>query len=276
MRGAIRTYVLMPTEQANALGAFVYYFFLMVPPHYIKRGFDHFYRTPFMLKPSYTCHMDRTIKLRETTKKIISQLEEKSGYPVQVVDDKNLPVPASLRIARGQLPAHILSFNTLPDSSLDFIICWQCAMASRLFEREPEQRFQIASSSESSQHLEKILYAPGGVVNKFGLDAAQAASLLDQLLQGMIVHLYSIAVGLRVSDRLTIDYPELIEFESQPVENELQTNLSGRSAACSWSVTNMLPSNNSLPNRISDSISAQNTEPRWDYLEKRNDHPIRF
>jgi len=54
------------------------------------------------------------MKLRDTTRKIISQLEEKSGYPVEVVEDKNLPVLASLRIARGPLPAHILSFNAPP------------------------------------------------------------------------------------------------------------------------------------------------------------------
>jgi hypothetical protein len=58
--------------------------------------------------------MDRTIKLRATTKKIISLLEEKSGFPVEVMEDKSLPVFASLRIARGSLPAHILSFNTPP------------------------------------------------------------------------------------------------------------------------------------------------------------------
>ena len=169
------------------------------------------------------------MKLRETTRKIISQLEEISGYSVQVVEDKNLPVPASLRIARGQLPAHILSFNTLHGNSLDFIICWQCALALRLFERDADQRFQIASSPESSQHLDNILFVPNGVVDRFGLDPNSAASLRDQLLQGLIVHLYSMTVGLRVSDRLTLDYPELLEFESQHVENELQTNLSGLS-----------------------------------------------
>ena len=57
------------------------------------------------------------MKLRDTTKKIISQLEEKSGYPVEVMEDKNLPVFASLAlasVARGSLPAHILSFSTPP------------------------------------------------------------------------------------------------------------------------------------------------------------------
>ncbi len=150
---------------------------------------------------------------------------------MQIVEDKNLPVFASLRVARGPLPAHILSFNapphTLRENSLDFIICWQCALALRLFEREADERFQIASSPASAQPLEKILYAPDGVVSRYGLDTDHAASLLDQLLQGLIVHLYSMAVGLRVSDKLTLDYPELLAFESQHVEHELQTNLSG-------------------------------------------------
>ena len=58
------------------------------------------------------------MKLRDTTRKIISRLEEKSGYPVQVMEDKNLATFASLRIARGPLPAHILSFNAPPQVRL--------------------------------------------------------------------------------------------------------------------------------------------------------------
>jgi len=49
-------------------------------------------------------------------------------------------------------------------------------------------------------------------------------TLRDQLLQGMITHLYSVAVGLRVSESLTIDYPELLDLEEEHVERELNTN----------------------------------------------------
>lgn len=99
----------------------------------------------------------------------------------------------------------------------------------RLFEREAGQRYQIASSLESSRILDEILRAPDGVVTRFGLDEESASSLRDQLLNGLITHLYSIAVGLRVSGSLTLDYPELLEFESEHVERELQTNLGGLS-----------------------------------------------
>jgi len=148
---------------------------------------------------------------------------------VQVLEDIDLATFAVIRIARRNMPAHILKYKPLTSSPVDYTICWQCSLALRLFEREPEQRFQIASSSESSQQLDKILYAPNGVANRFGLVKAQTESLRDQLLQGLITHLYSVAVGLRVSETLTIDYPELLDFESQHVERELNMNHDGLS-----------------------------------------------
>jgi len=164
------------------------------------------------------------MKLRDTTRKIISQLEEKSGYPVQVMEDSSLSTFAVIRIARGNMPAHVLKYKPLTPPPVDYTICWQCSLALRLFEREPEQRFQIASTQETSQLLEKILYAPNGLAHKLGLAKAQIDSLRDQLLQGLITHLYSVAVGLRVSESLTIDYPELLDLEAQHIENELTLN----------------------------------------------------
>lgn len=65
------------------------------------------------------------------------------------------------------------------------------------------------------------------MIHKFRLNTVQANHLRDQLLQGLITHLYSVAVGLRVSERLTLDYPELLELESLHVERELKTNAEG-------------------------------------------------
>jgi len=177
------------------------------------------------------------MKLRDTTRKIISQLEEKSGYPVQVMEDSSLSTFAVIRIAQGNMPAHILRYKPLIPPPVDYTICWQCSLALRLFEREPEQRFQIASTQETSGQLDKILYAPNGLAQKLGLAKAQTESLRDQLLQGLITHLYSVAVGLRVSDSLTIEYPELLELEAEHVERELNINRE----SLSDSVREMMP-----------------------------------
>jgi len=75
------------------------------------------------------------LKLREITRQIISSLEEKSGYTVQVIEEPTLPTLATIRIARGNIPAHILSYRPgAKNESPDFTICWQCSLALRMYE----------------------------------------------------------------------------------------------------------------------------------------------
>ena len=104
------------------------------------------------------------MKLREITRQIISSLEEKSGYTVQVIEEPTLPTLATIRIARGNIPAHILSYRPgAKNESPDFTICWQCSLALRMYECPPDQRYLIASSPEGDQALAAILKAPNGI-----------------------------------------------------------------------------------------------------------------
>jgi hypothetical protein len=162
------------------------------------------------------------LKLREVTRKLITSLEEKSGYLVQVTEDPTLPTLATIRIARGNVPAHILSYRPgAKNEAPDFSICWQCTFALRMYERPPEQRYLIASSMEGDQALDAILKAPGGLAQKYRLNKAQLETFQQQFLGGLITHLRSVPVGLRVSEKLTLDYPELLELEAPHVEKEL-------------------------------------------------------
>jgi hypothetical protein len=54
---------------------------------------------------------EASLKLREVTRQVISSLEQKSGYPVEVMEHPALPTLATIRIARGNIPAHILSYQ---------------------------------------------------------------------------------------------------------------------------------------------------------------------
>ncbi len=162
------------------------------------------------------------MKLREVTRKVIASLEEKSGYFVKVTEDPALPTLATIRIARGNIPGHILSYKPgAKNESPDFAICWQCVFALRMYECSPDQRFLIASSAEGDRAVETILKAPDGIAQKYGLNKAQREAFKMQLLGGLITHLRSVPIGLRVSEKLTLDYPELLELEASHVEKEL-------------------------------------------------------
>lgn len=54
------------------------------------------------------------MRLRDSTRKIITQLEEKSGYPVQVLEEPDLSTFATIRIARAGVPAHVLFYKSHP------------------------------------------------------------------------------------------------------------------------------------------------------------------
>jgi hypothetical protein len=161
------------------------------------------------------------LKLREITRKAIAVLEEKSGSRVTVVEDATLASLSSIRIARDNLPAHILSYKPgAKGDTPDFTICWQCAFALRMFECPPDQRFLIAANAEGGRLLEEILTAPNGVVQRYHLDDIQLQSFQSQLLHGLITHLRSVPIGLRVSQKLTLDFPELLELETANVDRE--------------------------------------------------------
>lgn len=163
------------------------------------------------------------MKLRDVTRKFIARLEEKSGYIVTVREDPTLPVLATILIARGTLPAHVLTYKPgFKGESPDFMICWQCAITTRMFECPPDQRFQIMNSPEGNRALDNILNAPNGIANKLHLGKAEIESFKSQLMGGILTHLRSVPIGLRVSDNLTVEFPELLEYESQHVEKELE------------------------------------------------------
>lgn len=167
-------------------------------------------------------YQEAGLKLREVTRKVISSLEEKSGYLVKVTEEPTLPTLATIRIARGNIPAHILSYRPgAKNESPDFTICWQCALALRMYECPQDQRFLIAGNPEGDRAVDVILKAPNGIAQNYLLNKAQLEEFKQQLLGGLITHLRSVPIGLRVSEKLTLDYPVLLELEALHVEKEL-------------------------------------------------------
>ena len=178
------------------------------------------------------------MKIREVTRKVIATLEQKSGYIVTVMEDPALPTLATIRIARGNLPAHLLSYKPgTKNETPDFAICWQCALAMRMYDCPPDQRYLIGSNPNGDKALDAIIGAPSGIAQKLRLTKEQLDAFKQQLLSGLITHLRSVPVGLRVSETLTLDYPELLELEALHVEKELAIARESLSA----SVKEMMP-----------------------------------
>lgn len=163
--------------------------------------------------------------LRSITREIIELVETETGIPVRVMEDPKLQVLATVRMARaGGLPAHLIMYKQHPGEAPDYQICYECTYILRLFANPPEKRFDITDTPKGQEEVEKMLTVRGGIADKFKLKPPQIENLRTQFLSGLIVHLRSVPVGIRVSEWLSAKYPELEDLEKEHVQKEIAIN----------------------------------------------------
>ena len=169
--------------------------------------------------------------LRETTRLIVKLVEEHSGYPVQIVDDPNLSTFASIRLARrGGVPAHILVYRPVGSEAPDYLIAVQCGFALRLFAVPPELRLETGMNKASFQRVRESLKQTLRQ-NRQTLTASELEQVSAQMYDGLITHLRSVPVGLRIARWLRESFPELHSLQRSVVEQELKQNLEAARSA---------------------------------------------
>ena len=61
-----------------------------------------------------------TLPLLDVTREIIALVEKETGYPVQLLEEPSLQTLATVRMARGNVPAHFVLYKPTRDESLDY------------------------------------------------------------------------------------------------------------------------------------------------------------
>ncbi|MGD0002851.1 MAG: hypothetical protein ABSE06_01335 [Anaerolineaceae bacterium] len=163
--------------------------------------------------------------LRDTTRDIIKLVETKSSIPVRVTQDPRLRTIATVRMARkGSVPTHLIVYKPNPGETPDYQICFECGYILRLFSNPPEKRFDIADTLKGREEVENMMTVPGGVAVRYQLQKSQIEEMRSQFLDGLIVHLRSVPVGLRVSEYLEANFPTLEQLEKEHVQKEFKIN----------------------------------------------------
>jgi hypothetical protein len=139
------------------------------------------------------------LSLRETTRLLVKLVEEHSGYPVQVVDDPSLNTFAAIRLARRTgVPAHILAYRPVGNQAPDYLIAFQCGFALRLFAVPPELRLETGINKAGLRRVRETLEQTLRQ-NHHTLAANDLEQALTQMYGGLIAHLRSVPVGLRIA-----------------------------------------------------------------------------
>ena len=159
--------------------------------------------------------------LLDVTREFLTMVEKETGYPVKLLEEPDLPTLARVRVARNNVPAHFVQYKPTQDESLDYMICFQCGFILRLFENPPERRFDLAGTPDAERELSGMLSGPSGTLEKFGLQPAQLEQMAATFLSGLMTHLRSIPVGMRIAEWIYAGFPALLPSQRVTVLKEL-------------------------------------------------------
>jgi hypothetical protein len=148
----------------------------------------------------------------------LDQLEALGGKPVVVQEDATLPNLARIQIATATRPVHVLSYNPKAATELAYLVCFQCGLAARAMLAAPDERFNVASNTDTYRQVEKLVREMKAV------PAAMVESYGQIITDGLGTQLRSMPIGIRVDRDLFRERPELRDQQRAAAERSMKEN----------------------------------------------------
>lgn len=159
--------------------------------------------------------------LLEVTRDFLARVEEETGFPVKLTEEPDLPTLAKIRPARGNVSAHFVQYKPTRDESLDYLICQQCGFVLRLFAQPPAQRYEFGGTAAGERAVLRLVSDPQSKLAQLGLEPAQLGQMAVSFYGGLLTHLRSVPIGLRIADWIFDRYPGLRASQRAAVLKEL-------------------------------------------------------
>jgi hypothetical protein len=159
-------------------------------------------------------------ELRAATKDILERVEKLSGRPIQFLRDVNIPVLATIHMARHGAPYHVLRYKPSNDP-LDYFVAYQAGFVLRLFETPAEARYDFVPNESGKATLEALITA-GQPLGRSEME--QLPALLSLTHHWALLNLRSLPIGMRIDQWLMDQYQDLVDLVAPGVALQQQLN----------------------------------------------------
>jgi hypothetical protein len=161
------------------------------------------------------------VELRDTTRKLMAETEQATGCQVVVTEDSTLTTMSGVLMAASNNPGHIIRIHPKAPAAVDYYVAYYCRMIQRFFENPPEERFRFGVVEKGRYQVRKLLERMP-IFKR--LNEAVIVSMCEQLFNGLMLHLRSVPLGLRLDNWIFNEHPELVERQRTAIQPQLQDN----------------------------------------------------
>jgi hypothetical protein len=152
------------------------------------------------------------MSLHPATQQLIRQVEQLSGKPVHVQEDATLKTMAKVSPARGEAPAHFLSYRP-GTQTVDYLMAYQLGFLVRLYSCPAEERREVKSlAHEQQQGIEAM-----GLANS-------PPDFAVMMITQITTQVRTYPVGARVDQWIWQNLPALREQQEHSVRAQLAEN----------------------------------------------------
>jgi hypothetical protein len=158
-------------------------------------------------------------KLLPSTRSVLSELEEISGYPTSFVQDPSLKPLASVSIADASRQVHVIRYRP-GATEVDYLVAFEAALATRTYRHPVSRRLQLTAKQSEREAVRADL------AERFpDLPAERRRSLADFLFDSLLTQLRSCPPGLLVDYDLYHRFPDLRSLQARSVRGQLAENV---------------------------------------------------
>ncbi len=159
---------------------------------------------------------------------IFKEVKSLTGKEVQLVEKNDLDTYASVKIARKNMPMHIMYYKTEHTEIISHLIAHECGHILRMYGVDPEHRW----IPFSNDHLKKK------ALSDIEPDIQKLSQILpfDELVQianlwysGMIKQITNFPSDIRIEKWIFDDYPELRSYQSLYMRKQYEEAVRGLS-----------------------------------------------
>lgn len=169
-----------------------------------------------------------SLDLIEPVDQILEKVKELTGKHVKFIERDDLPTDATLKLARKNMPSHLILYKAEHDEVINHLIAHECGHALRMFAAPGEKRL-IPSTNEQLKLKALVEIEPETQRLSPVLPSDKLAQVVNLWYSGIIKQLTNLPPDIMVEKWIYDEYPTLRPYQSRSINKQHKDAVAGLS-----------------------------------------------
>lgn len=164
------------------------------------------------------------LKLHRSTQDILELISKKTKKPFEFIKKPDLRSAASIKIARKNMPSHLLFYREDKGNILDHLIAHECGHIYRMWDVPPEDR-KIPATNDENRRL-ALTQIEGDIAKLTKVfPVEQLNQLASMWFNGIIQQITNIPEDIRIEKWIFDNYPDLRRSQVVSIDRQMKESV---------------------------------------------------